>query len=166
MYLCSCPSGILFFLMMLNFVNVHVDIMSHDRSINASGYLYYVCHNRDRDILVMLDDRGIVLRFPVEGDFSFLPLAFRSVSSPWLPMFFPPFTPMSCRCAPVFQDWQIRWHPQLELGRNGVVRHSIVNATPNPQPGGPEFYVGVYLPRNTLRLPLLRRPVWLGWSCC
>lgn len=42
--------------MSLNIVNVHVDIMSYDRSISASGYLYFACHDRDRDILVMLDD--------------------------------------------------------------------------------------------------------------
>jgi hypothetical protein len=54
----SCPIGIHFFNfnMTLNFVNVHMDIMPHDRSIIASGYLYYVCHCRDWDILVMLDD--------------------------------------------------------------------------------------------------------------
>lgn len=42
--------------MMLNFVNAHVDIMSYDRSIKTPSYLYFVCHDRDRDILVMLID--------------------------------------------------------------------------------------------------------------
>jgi hypothetical protein len=55
--------------MTLNSVNVHMHMTSHDRSINASRYLNFVCHDMDRDILVMLDDWGIVLRFPVGGFF-------------------------------------------------------------------------------------------------
>jgi hypothetical protein len=42
--------------MTLDFVNVHVDMVSYDRSINVSVYLYFVCHDRDGGILVMLDE--------------------------------------------------------------------------------------------------------------
>ena len=47
---------IIIIIITLNFVNVHVDMMSYDRSINASGYLYFVRYDRDWGILVMLDE--------------------------------------------------------------------------------------------------------------
>jgi hypothetical protein len=143
-----------FFNMTLHFVNVYVDIMPYDRSINAPGYLYFVRHDRDRDILVRLDDRGIVLRLPVGGFY----LNSTGSSVRFEVMAFHVFFLQSLLC---LAAW-LQWYPHLGLRKNDVLRHSIVNPTPNSQPGGSECYVGVFFPRNTLRLALLLRHVRLG----
>jgi hypothetical protein len=48
----------------------------------------------------------------------------------------------------------------LEFQKNIVLQGRVVNPTPNPQLGGPGYYIRVYSPRDMLCLAPPLRPVW------